>query len=266
MELPEIGLGTWDLRGHECTKVVRLALDLGYRHIDTAHLYENHEAVAEGIKGNDRNGIYITSKLALSEQVDPHKPELSVEKACHRALKELKTDYLDLYLIHAPDRTFPLEAIFGAMEKLVAQKKVRRVGVSNYTVHHLQDLEKAGYRPFANQVEFHPYLNQQALLDYCDAHEIKLISYRPFGKGKLLSEESLFSRIGARHGKSGAQVILRWLVQKEIPVIPKASSERHLKDNLEVFDFSLTREEMAQLDGLDKNKRYCRVNDPEHNY
>lgn len=161
-DLPLIGLGTWDLRGHECTKVVKLALELGYQHIDTAYAYQNHEAIKKGIKGFDRSKIYITSKIAVDEQVDAAKPEESVQKACESALKELGTDYLDLYLIHWPHRDFPMDSVFREMEKLAAQGKIVKVGVSNFNIHHLEDFRKAGLFPSANQVEFHPYLNQKS--------------------------------------------------------------------------------------------------------
>lgn len=266
MKLPMLGLGTWDLRGDECVQAVQTALKLGYQHIDTAHAYNNHQAIAKGIRGFERSSIYITSKISINDQVDKNNPEDSVQKACEQTLKELETEYLDLYLIHAPNRTFPLEIIYKAMEKLVAQGKVNKVGVSNYTVHHLEDLQKAGCVPFANQVEFHPYLNQKALLDYCQDKDIALISYRPFGKGKLLQEDSSFNQIGEKYNKTGAQVILRWLIQKNIPVIPKASSEKHLRENINIFDFSLTAEEISQLDNLNRNKRYCRPDDPEYQY
>ncbi|MBI3258375.1 MAG: aldo/keto reductase [Ignavibacteriae bacterium] len=228
MELPYIGLGTWDLRGNECTKIVQLALELGYRHIDTAHIYQNHQAIKKAIKDFDRRKLYITSKIAVDEQVKVAKPEESVQKACEHALKELGTDYLDLYLIHWPDRNFPLEKIFLSMEKLVEQGKIGKAGVSNYNIHHLEDFRKANCLPFANQVEFHPYLNQKELLDYCHVHHIKLIAFRPLGKGKLLHEEPLFDLIGEKYNKTGVQVILRWLIQKEISVIPKASLKKHL--------------------------------------
>lgn len=266
MELPRIGLGTWDLRGPQCTKIVRLALELGYQHIDTASMYENHQAIHEAIKDFNRTKIYLTSKISIKEQVDPLAPKLSVQKACEQTLKELGTDFLDLYLIHAPDRTFPLENIFKALERLVHEGKIRKAGVSNYTIHHLEDLREAGCTPFVNQIEFHPYLYQKQLLDYCHLHHIEVVAFRPFGKGKLLAEEPLFDRIGAKYQKSGAQIILRWLLQKNIVVIPKASSEKHLKENLEIFDFSLTDEELFTLDHLNCNKRYCRAESLEHLY
>ena len=266
MKLPLIGLGTWELRGEECAKVVKEAIELGYQHIDTAFAYENHRQIKKAIKGFDRNKLYITSKIALETQVDPAKLEQSVQKACDSALDELGTDYLDLYLIHSPNREFPLDKVFSALEGLVKQGKIRSAGVSNFTIHHLEDLRKAGFIPLANQVEFHPYLYQKELWEYCKSHGIKLISYRSLGKGKLLKEEPLFNSIGEKHRKTGAQVILRWLVQKEIPVIPKASSKKHLKENLEIFDFALTDEEMKELDSLNIGKRYCRPDDPAFSY
>ncbi len=266
MDLPQIGLGTWQLRGDECIKVVQWALEMGYTHIDTAHVYENHSAIKKAIKGVDRRGLYITSKIDIEKQVDVAKIQDSVESACELALKELGTDYLDLYLIHFPEQNFPLEEIFLKMEKLAAQGKIVKAGVSNFTIGHLEDLHKSGCIPFANQVEFHPLLNQKDLLDYCLGHGIQLISFRSLGKGKLLSDEPLFDRIGKVYAKTGAQVILRWLIQKKIPVIPKASSKNHLRENLEIFDFSLTPLEMSQLDHLNKNRRYCLADEPEYLY
>lgn len=266
MEVPLIGLGTWQLTGEDCIRVVPLALELGYRHIDTAHVYRNHEAIRKGMKGFDRRKLYITSKISVQEQVNKEKVEESVQEACERALKELGIDYLDLYLIHSPDRSYPLDRIFKELENLKKQGKIKEAGVSNYNIRHLEDLKNAGFTPFANQVEFHPYLNQNALLEYCRKHHIKLISFRSFGKGKLLIEEPIFGIIGKKYQKTGAQVILRWTIQKNIPVIPKASSYEHLKENLDIFDFSLTDKEMDQLDHLNRNKRYCLADNPEYSY
>ena len=266
MKLPLIGLGTWNLRGEECVNAVKMALEIGYRHIDTAHLYDNHREIAKGKKGFDRKKLYITSKIDTKGQIDPAQPDKSVIKSCEQALQELETDYIDLYLIHYPNRTWPLDEIFESLEKLIEQGKIKKAGVSNYTIHHLEDLLKSGFIPFANQVEFHPYLNQVELLNYCRKHGIELISMRSFGKGKLLAVEPLFELIGSKYHKTGAQVILRWLIQKQIPVIPKASSKKHLEENFDIFDFTLTPEEMHQIDQLNRNKRYCQPDDPEHLY
>jgi len=262
MEIPAIGLGTWELTGENCVKTVQLALRVGYRHIDTAHVYENHEAIKKGLESFDREKLFLTSKLAIDEEINLSDIETSVQRACEKTLKELGTDYLDLYLIHWPVPNFPHVEIYKAMERLVEQGKVIQIGVSNYKIHHLEALQSQGMRPFANQVEFHPLLNQVELLDYCASHQIKLISYRPFGKGKLLNEEPLLAQIGEKYGKNGAQVILRWLMQKKIPAIPKASSELHLKQNLDILNFELTSDEMKKLNSLGKNHRYCQPDNP----
>lgn len=262
--LPQIGLGTWELRGRECTKVVTEALDIGYRHIDTSHDYENHKAIAKAIADVDRSKLFITSKIEL-EQVNKRSVQTSVVHACDLALKELDTDYLDLYLIHWPDRAYPLSEILHSMQELVTKGKILRAGVSNFTIHHLEDLKRDGLTPFANQVEFHPYLYQKELLDYCRKHNITLIAYRPFGKGKIL-HEPLFAKIGKAHKKSPSQVILRWLIQQEIATIPKGSSPKHLRENFEIFDFSLNASEMKEIDALNKNERFCMPEEPEFNY
>jgi 2,5-diketo-D-gluconate reductase B len=264
MDIPLIGLGTYDLRGVECTKVVREALELGYRHFDTAYVYENHRALGKGIKGFDRDKLFLTSKITL-EQVHPKKISASTEKACNAALKEIGTDYLDLYLIHWPDPPELIVDVFKAMETLVSSGKVRHAGVSNFTIHHLQDLSREGCLPFANQVEFHPYLYQKALLNYCRLHNIELVAYRPFGKGKLLTEP-LLKKIGLKHGKTSAQVILRWLMEHQIPTIPKASSVHHLKENFDIFDFKLSSDEIQQLNQLHHNQRFCKADSPVFEY
>lgn len=264
MKLPPIGLGTWNLRGHECTKVVKLALALGYHHIDTAHDYENHEAIREGIEGFDRHKLFITSKFTI-EQLGPQDIAGSVEETCDLALEQLGTDYLDLYLIHWPRRTWPLTEIFKSMELLVKKGKIKKAGVSNFTAHHLKDLLDDGHKPAANQVEFHPYLYQKELWDYCKLEGIQLIAHRPFGKGPIL-KDPLLKKIGSHYNKSPSQVVLRWLVQKEIPTIPKASSEKHLEENINIFDFALTADEMKHIDHLNKSKRFCGAEDPEFKY
>lgn len=265
MKIPLVGLGTYKLLGDQATRIVKEALDVGYRHFDTAHVYGNHEAVGRGLKGFHRKELFITSKLSI-EQVDDAKILSSTEKACEQALNELGLDYLDLYLIHWPERTRPLNSILSAMNQLVKQGKVRHVGVSNYTIHHLQDGLDAGLTIEANQVEFHPYLFQKKLLDFCNKKGIRLIAHRSFGKGELMQIEPLFDQIGKRYGKSGAQVILRWTVQRNIPVIPKSSSKERLIENFSIFDFALTKEEMEALDQLHQDKRYCDPDWEEFNY
>lgn len=266
MQIPWIGLGTWELRGKESIRIVKKALELGYRHIDTASVYENHSEVGKGIKGFPREQLFLTSKISLDE-VDDKLVESSVEKACDKALKELKVDYLDLYLIHWPDRKRPLEHIAWAMQHLVEKGKIRKMGVSNFTIHHLEDFLHAGLKVFANQVEFHPYLYQKKLLDYCKEHQIQLVAFRPFGKGKMFSQlDPIIGHLSQKYHKTAAQIILKWILQKEAVVIPKASSEKHLQENLSVFDFFLLPEEEKKLDSLNQIKRFCSPEFEEFNY
>lgn len=261
MKLPKIGLGTWDLRGEACTKAVKIALELGYQHIDTAYGYFNHKEIRKGMKGTDRTKLYITSKIPL----EIVKKKGDVEKRCDQALKELGLDYLDLYLIHWPNLKKPMSEIFSEMKKLIKKGKIRKAGVSNFTIHHLEDLRKAGHVPAVNQVEFHPYLHQLDLLEYCRKKKIELIAYRPFGQGPIL-KEPIICQIAKKAKKNPAQVILRWLMQQKIPTIPKASSRKHLEENLEVFDFQLTKAEMKKIDGLHRNRRFCHPDDPTFDY
>lgn len=248
LTIPPIGLGTLRLCGEDCISMIKKALELGYRHIDTAPVYHNHQDIRQGIENFDRQKLVITSKY-LPEQGD-------LESACDTALKELGLDYLDLYLIHWPDRSQPMAEILRNMQKLKTQGKIRDFGVSNYTIHHLEDMLKLGISIPYNQVEFHPYLYQKKLLEFCLTHHIQLIAYRPLGKGDML-DDPLFQQVGDKYSKTAAQVILRWILQKNIPTIVKTNSKKHLEENLEIFDFVLTEEDMLLLDGLNRNKRFC---------
>ncbi len=253
--IPLLGLGTWELRGEECTNVVREAVNLGYTHFDTAHIYENHQAVAKGLEGQRREKLFLTSKIADS-QIDFGRSRGCIKEACDLALKELNTDYIDLYLLHSPNRKKPIEKIAEDLSRLMEVGKVRSIGVSNFTKRHLSDWFHAGGEAVVNQVEFHPELFQKELLDYCNEWKTKIISYRSLGKGKLLENEDLCV-LAESLGRHPALVLLRWCIERQIPVIPKTTSYQHLKDNLEVFSFSLNAEQMRTLDQLNIDKRYC---------
>jgi 2,5-diketo-D-gluconate reductase B len=261
VEIPKIGLGTWELLGEACTKIVHEALAIGYRHIDTAFAYENHREIGRALKGKEREKLFITTKFWLDQL-----KMFTVEEIVDQALQELQVDYLDLLLIHWPKREYPLEKILEQMHRVCESGKLRSVGASNFTEHHLQDAYDAGLSVPYNQVEMHPYLSQEPLIKFCLTHQTQVIAFRPFGKGKLLTEESLFEEIGKKIGKSPSQVILRWILQKNIPVIPKAGSVEHLRENFEVFDFELSAEDEKKIDQLNKNFRYCAVDWNEFDY
>lgn len=246
--IPPIGLGTLRLCGEDCISIIKKALELGYRHIDTAPVYHNHQDVRQGIADFDRQKLIITSKY-LPEQGN-------LEDACDLALKELGLDYLDLYLIHWPDRSQPMAEILRNMEKLRSQGKIRQFGVSNYTIRHLQDMLDLGISIPYNQVEFHPYLFQKKLLEFSLHHGIQIIAYRPLGRGEMLNNP-LLQQLGDKYSKTPAQLILRWILQKDIPTIVKTNSVHHLEENLAIFDFTLTDEDMLLLDGLNCDKRFC---------
>lgn len=253
--IPAIGLGTWNLRGDLCVDSVCRALELGYRHIDTATAYDNHRQVGIGIRnsGASREDIFITSKVWYDSL---HYNDLV--SACNRALGELGVDYVDLYLIHWPNKDVPMEESFRALERLVEDGAVRDIGVSNFTIAHISEALRVSRLPICvNQVEYHVYLNQEALRSECERHGIRLTAYAPLARGAILDNPVLIE-IAARHGRSTAQVALRWLLQKGIVVIPKASSAEHLKANLAVCGFELSTADMRQIDGIGVERRFIK--------
>lgn len=258
--LPLIGLGTWQLKDEVCIQSVKLALELGYRHLDTAHFYENHEAIGKGIQGFPREKLFLTSKFIL-----PQAEHEGVEAGCDKALRELGTEYLDLYLLHYPDRAYDMAYFLHQAAELIFKQKVRAIGVSNFTQHHLHDLLGENLPIAVNQVEFHPYLNQAELLDFCRKHGIHVTSYRSLGKG-VLSTDTVLQEIGQKHGKTAAQISLRWLIEENISVIPKAQSRKHLEENIQLFDFRLDAEDHAILDHLKKQQRFCENELSDFNY
>lgn len=249
--IPLIGLGTWELCGTSCERIVAQALEIGYRHIDTALLYENHDAIGRAIAPYPREELFLTSKV-----LPEHLIEETVTQSCARALRELNVDYLDLFLLHYPDRRMNMEVILTELSSLIDAGLTRFIGVSNFTIAHLKDLLPLQFPLSVNQVEYHPYLNQRPLLTFCHQQGIRIVSYRSLGKGAL-TQDPIFHTIGAAHRKTAVQVCLRWLVQQHIPVIPKTTSPTHLKENFDIFDFTLTHTEMEQLSHLSTQKRFC---------
>jgi 2,5-diketo-D-gluconate reductase B len=250
-EVPRLGLGTWQLTGRDATDGVRDALDLGYRHIDTARAYENEEEVGRAVEESpvDRGEIWLTTKLWHERLAPP-----DVREQAEGSLRALRTDYVDLLLIHWPNPDFDLGATLAAMAELRDEGKVRHLGVSNFPSAGLR--EALGHQPLlTDQVEFHPNLGQEPLLDLCRERDLMLTAYSPFAHGRLLDDPTL-TEIGEAHGRSAGQVALRWLLDHpEVAVVPKASSRRNRQANLDVFGFILSTEERERIDALPKDRR-----------
>ncbi|WP_144528588.1 aldo/keto reductase [Peribacillus simplex] len=253
VKMPQLGFGVFKVKnGNETVESVKKAIEVGYRAIDTAAIYENEEGVGQAIRecGVPREELFITSKVWNTEQ--GYETTL---QAFDDSLNRLGLEYLDLYLIHWPGKDKYLET-WRALEKLYKDGKVKSIGVSNFHVHHLENLlANSEVKPAVNQIELHPLLTQVEIRDYCAKHEIKVESWSPLGRGNLL-EEPTINHIAKKHGKSSAQVLIRWHLQNDLVVIPKSITPSRIEENAEVFDFSLSLNEMNQIDALNKNERF----------
>lgn len=251
-EIPALGLGTSGLRGKQCTQVVKKALKLGYRHIDTADMYGNHRAIAEALNESNvrRKDLFITSKIQ-SEDLEYKQ----LKKAADRLLKELDIEYFDLLLIHWPSPDIPVEESLKAMKELKEAGKTKNVGVSNFTIPLLKEaLDHYPDLITVNQVEFHPTLYQKDLLDFAFKNDVVLTAYSPLAQGEVF-KNSVLKSLGEKHNKTPAQLALRWLVEKNIVAIPKASSEDHLKNNLDIFEWDFPVDAARKMELLDQNNR-----------
>ena len=252
VEIPSVGLGTWRLTGERCRTSVRTALELGYRHVDTAQEYGNERQVGNALRNSDvaREDVFVTTKLGRGNRAYD-----DVIRSTEESLAKLGTDYVDLLLIHWPNLATPLRETLAAMDELVDDGSVRHVGVSNFDVDRLARAEElSGQGILTDQVQYNPYWSQTELLDYCRIHDIALTAYSPLAHGGILDDPVLTS-IGERYDKSPAQVALRWLVQQpNVVTVPKATSREHLAANLEIFDFELTDEEMDRVRQPSKSK------------
>jgi diketogulonate reductase-like aldo/keto reductase len=248
-EIPQLGFGTWRLFGDAVREPLRIALELGYTHIDTAQIYENEQAIGEAIRGVPRESLFITSKAWHGNL-----RERDVLRSCEQTLRDLRTRYLDLCLIHWPNRQVPMKETFRALTSLHEAGKVRSIGVSNFTIAHLQEAIAASDLPICvNQVEFHPWLYQKELLEFCKRNKIALTAYSPLGRAKFLGDPTV-QEIAAAHGRTPAQICLRWAVQQGAIVIPKGTSREHIAQNMRIFDFSLTPAQIARLSALPQQR------------
>lgn len=252
VKMPWLGLGVWKMEdGTLVSEVVKTAIKLGYRSIDTAAVYRNEAGVGQGIKecGVPREELFITTKVWNSDQGYE-----TTMAAFEGSLDRLGLDYVDLYLVHWPVKGKYKET-WCALVELYKQGRVRAIGVSNFQIHHLKDIiEDTGFVPMVNQVEFHPHLSQKPLLAYCKEQGIQLEAWSPLAQGALVNHPVL-GEIGAKYKKSASQVILRWDLQNGVVTIPKSVREARLKENGDVFDFALTEADMAAIDALNLDKR-----------
>jgi diketogulonate reductase-like aldo/keto reductase len=245
--IPLLGLGTWDLRGRVCARVVEQALRLGYRHIDTAEMYDNEREVGEGFRasGVKRNDVFVTTKIWPS-----HFAPRELERAARDSLVRLRLSEVDLLLLHWPNPQIPLAETLGALCKVKRDGLARHIGISNFTVALMDEALRLSTEPLVcNQFECHPFLDQSKLIDACRRDGMAVVAYSPIAKGRVGDNETL-SRIGAAHKKSAAQVCLRFLVQQNIVVIPRTSKVERLSENAAIFDFALSAREMADIAAL----------------
>ncbi|MBN2248697.1 MAG: aldo/keto reductase [Coriobacteriia bacterium] len=252
VEMPRLGLGTYkSAEGGDVEGAVTAALELGYRSIDTASLYGNEEGIGRAIAaaGVPRGEIFLTSKVWNDEQGYEH-----TLAAFTRSLERLGTDYLDLYLVHWPRAETP--ETWRALERLYAEGAVRAIGVCNHLEHHLEEiLGYADIAPMVDQYELHPWLQQPSLRSYCQAHDIVVEAWAPLMKGRVAEEPALVA-VAGNHGKSPAQVALRWLLQHGVVTIPKSVHRERIAENGAVFDFTLTPEDMTAIDAADRGHRF----------
>jgi 2,5-diketo-D-gluconate reductase B len=251
VRVPKLGFGTWRLSGRDCSDGVADALAAGYRHVDTAAVYGNEEDVGQGLRssGVDRGDVFLATKV-WPDDLAPERVRGSLE----RSLRALGTDYVDLLLIHWPNPRIPLAATLEAMTALRQEGRARELGVSNFTS--AQYREALDLAPvIVNQVEYHPFLGQPALLEVCRERDVELTAYRPLVKGAAL-EDPVIGAIAAAHGATPAQVTLAWLIgQEHVSAVPKASSPERRRENLAALELELTPEERGRIDALPKDRR-----------
>lgn len=242
--IPAIGLGTWELRGRVCARIVEQALKLGYRHIDTAQIYENERDVGEGVRasGIKRSDVFITTKIWTT-----HFAPNDLLRSAKESLVKLRMSEVDLLLLHWPNPQVPLNETLGALARAKEMGLARNIGVSNFTVALMEEAVAISPAPLVcNQVEYHPYLDQTKVRSACASFGLALVAYSPVAKGRIKSDQVL-TRIGARHGKTPAQVCLRWLMQQGVVAIPRTSKVERLSENIAIFDFKLSDQEMDEI-------------------
>jgi 2,5-diketo-D-gluconate reductase B len=255
IKVPALGFGTYQLKGKACIESTETALRVGYRHIDTAEFYHNEAEVGKAMhnSGLGRKEIFLTTKVWPSNIT-----KTKFIPAVEESLRQLKHDYVDLLLIHWPadDENVNRTAV-DLLAECLHKQYARLIGVSNFSIAQLEQAQKQA--PIVcNQVEYHPYYSQQEMIDYVNSHGMFITAYSPLGQGNIITDATL-KDIAATYGKSVSQIVLRWMLQQpQVSVIPKASSEKHQRENLDIFDFELNAEDMQRISALSEmNKKYC---------
>ena len=252
ISIPSLGLGTWELRGRKCKKVVRKSLELGYRHIDTAAMYENESEVGSGIvdSGVDRKEIFLTTKINTIEVNNE-----GIVDAFHKSLSDLKTDYVDLLLIHWPAFSTNLGDMLEIMYGIKESKKARAIGVSNFNTTLLNECTRLGFEDiYCNQVEYHPFLSQEILLRKMNEIGVIPVAYCPLCRGDV-TKDSVIIELSKKYNKTPAQVTLRWIIQQNAVVIPKSAKKRRLKENIDIYDFEIDNQDMDRIHSLARGQR-----------
>lgn len=252
IEIPIVGFGTYKLcnEDDEACNIVKEAINLGYRSIDTASFYNNEEGVGKGIResGVPREELFVTTKVWIDD--DGYE---NTKKAFEKSLEKLGLDYIDLYLVHWP--TKKIKETWRAIEDLYKEKKVRAIGVCNCTVKQLEEI--IGFsqiNPMINQVEIHPNRSEKELLKVCKRHNIVVQAWSPIMRGRLLTND-IIKNLSQKYNKSEAQIILRWHLQNNVIAIPKTSNPNRIKENIDIFDFNIETEDMNKIDSINKNER-----------
>jgi 2,5-diketo-D-gluconate reductase B len=246
-KIPAIGLGTWELRGRTCARIVEQALRLGYRHIDTAQIYDNEREVGEGLRasGVKRDDVFITTKVWTT-----HFWPNDLERSAKESLVKLRLTEVDLLLLHWPNPQVPLAETLGALAKVKQAGLARHIGVSNFNEALIEEAAAACPETLAcDQVEYHPYLDQGSVIEACARQGMVFVAYSPIAKGRVKNDRAL-ARIGDRYRKTAAQICLRWLVQQNVSAIPRTSKLERLQENINIFDFELSDEDMREISAM----------------
>ena len=262
LSIPSIGLGTWELNGQECRRVVREALESGYRHIDTAAMYENESEVGQGIidSGIDREDLFLTTKINTTGWTPSRGDGQSLKnknivKVFDQSLSDLKTEYVDLLLIHWPRFETTLGDMLEILFTIKESQKAKEIGVANFNTSLLQKCISLGFNDiFCNQVEYHPFLSQAKLLDVMQNLDLIPVAYCPICRGDV-AKDGVINGLAEKYNKTPAQIALRWIIQQNAVAIPKTASQKRLKENFDIYDFNIDQSDMDKIYSLARNQR-----------